>query len=332
MELHLAPPQTLKATGMNPFLKTVLAPFLMVLSISVFVLATVKMSQRVEPFSTWFYSFAWWSYIVFVESFLYRRGGKALLYADPVRFLVRLPLSVTIWLIFEAFNFRLQNWHYLNLPAALPVRWLGYTISFATVLPAIFTTGALLDHLGFFRDIRRTPLSNPERLYGPFLCAGVACGLLPLLWPRFFFPLVWFAFFFLLEPINHRRALPSLLQEWAQGALRRTCLLLLSGTICGFLWESLNYWAGAKWFYTVPFVEFLKIFEMPILGFLGFPLLALECYAMVNSFSISGFPAGDSPPQRRSHGLQWAVATLMFVFDVAVFAGIDRFSVVSFSG
>jgi hypothetical protein len=316
---------------MNSLLKTILAPSLMVLSIFVFLFATVKMSQRVEPFDTWFYSFAWWSYIVFVESFLYRRGGTAILYTDPVKFLVRLPLSVTVWLIFEAFNFRLQNWHYLNLPAVLPIRWLGYTVSFATVLPAIFSTGALLDYFGFFRDIRRAPLPSPRRLYGPFLWAGVACGLLPLLWPRYFFPLVWFAFFFFLDPINHSRALPALLHDWSQGALRRTCLLLLSGMCCGFLWESLNYWAGAKWFYTVPFVEYLKIFEMPILGFLGFPPLALECYAMVNSSSLLGISAGDGPPQQRSRGVRWTAGVVMFVFDVAVFAGIDRFSVVSFS-
>jgi hypothetical protein len=56
-----------------------------------------------------------------------------------------LPLSVTIWLIFEAFNFRLQNWHYLYLPPQKGLRWFGYTIAYATVLPALFTTKNLLD-------------------------------------------------------------------------------------------------------------------------------------------------------------------------------------------
>lgn len=316
---------------MNSFTKSVLAPSLMVLSVSVFLLAAFELSRGAEPFNTWFYSFAWWSYIIFVESLLHRRGGNALFYSDPVKFLVRLPLSVTVWLVFEAFNFRLQNWHYLNLPIDLPTRWLGYTVSYATVLPAIFTTCALFDHLGLFNAVQRPPLPKPERLYGPFYAAGFACCLLPLLWPRFFFPLVWFATFFLLEPLNHRRALPSLLHDWSRGAVRRTCLLLLSGLCCGFLWESLNFWAGAKWFYTVPYVGFLKIFEMPILGFLGFPLLALECYAMVNSSSLLGIPAGDGSAHARNPRLVAGVWLAMLVFDAAVFAGIDRFSVVSFS-
>jgi hypothetical protein len=46
------------------------------------------------------------------------------------------------------------------------------------------------------------------------------------------------------------------------------------------LWEFWNYWAGAKWHYTVPIMENLKIFEMPVPGYLGFPAFALECFTM----------------------------------------------------
>ena len=50
--------------------------------------------------------------------------------------------------------------------------------------------------------------------------------------------------------------------------------------MCGVLWEFWNYWAATKWTYTVPYLGDLKIFEMPVLGYLGFPPFALECYAM----------------------------------------------------
>jgi hypothetical protein len=46
------------------------------------------------------------------------------------------------------------------------------------------------------------------------------------------------------------------------------------------LWEFWNYWALAKWTYTVPYLDHLKVFEMPVLGYLGFPPFVLECYAM----------------------------------------------------
>jgi hypothetical protein len=45
------------------------------------------------------------------------------------------------------------------------------------------------------------------------------------------------------------------------------------------MWEGLNYWARCKWIYTVPGLEDWKLFEMPVLGFLGFPVLAVEAFA-----------------------------------------------------
>src|SRR5262249_6576230 len=91
---------------------------------------------------------------------------------------------------------------------------------------------------------------------------------------------VWLGFVMLLDPINRRRGDPSLLAESRAGAFDRTINLLLSGALCGVLWESLNYWAGAKWHYTVPVMPDVKIFEMPLPGYLGFPAFALECFAM----------------------------------------------------
>ena len=35
-----------------------------------------------------------------------------------------------------------------------------------------------------------------------------------------------------------------------------------------------------KWYYTVPFFNFGKIFEMPILGYLGYIPFAWELYAL----------------------------------------------------
>ncbi len=57
------------------------------------------------------------------------------------------------------------------------------------------------------------------------------------------------------------------------------------------LWEFWNYWAATKWTYTVPYLGDVKIFEMPILGYLGFPPFALECYAMYHA--VRGVLAAD---------------------------------------
>ncbi len=188
---------------MFPISKSSVCRVLMTAAALFFVVAALAMMQRKEPFYTWFYSFAWWSFILFVESFLFSRGHRSLLFADPTGFLLLLPLSVTIWLIFEVFNFRLQNWHYLYLPPERGVRWLGYTIAYATVLPAIFTTRNLLDYFGLFRDTGKVPVAL-GRLKDCSFRIGIAMLVLPILFPNIFFPLVWLAFVFLLEPFNYR--------------------------------------------------------------------------------------------------------------------------------
>jgi hypothetical protein len=102
------------------------------------------------------------------------------------------------------------------------------------------------------------------------------------------------------------------------------------GLCCGLLWETWNYWAGAKWVYTVPFVGFLKVFEMPILGFVGFLPFSLEAYVMTNS----AFVLFEGIKRRKavSHrfALWLAVSVCFILFCHLMFMGIDRRTVVTF--
>jgi hypothetical protein len=103
----------------------------------------------------------------------------------------------------------------------------------------------------------------------------------PLIWPsRYLAAPVWLGFVFLLEPINVRLGGESLYSDFRQGDGSRFTNLISSGFLCGILWEFWNYWSRAKWHYTVPIMEQVKIFEMPLPGYLGFPAFALECFAM----------------------------------------------------
>lgn len=312
---------------MNHGRKKYLAKCLVAATCLFFPLATIAMLLGIEPFHSTYYSFVWWTYIVFVQAFLYLKQGESALFTGTGGFFLLLPLSATVWLVFEAFNFRLSNWHYINIPANVFARWSGYAIAYSTVLPGIFSTYALLDFLGIFRNAKCAPLTAPRRLYRPFLLAGIACFLLPLVWPRFFFPLVWGAFLFLLEPLNHRYGAPSLLRDWENGSPRRFYLLLLAGAVCGLLWEMWNFKAGSKWIYTVPYVGGMKVFEMPILGFFGFPPFAVECYVMTVSFFLLAGKIRERFPGRNGVPVLALAAIALIVFDLFVFAGIDRFTV-----
>ena len=232
------------------------------------------------------YLLVWWPYILTVDGLVYRRTGTSLLTHQRKKFVQLLPLSISFWLVFELFNIALNNWHYIMVPKNPVYRWMAYATCFATVLPAIFETKELLDAYDLFKKSHAPVIPPSIRWYKPFVITGLAFLILPLLWPQYYFPLIWGAFTFLLEPLNHRMWARSLMREWEQGSLRTFFLFLVAGAICGLLWEFWNFWSITKWVYTIPYVGWLKVFEMPILGFLGFPPFAVECYVMMNTVSL----------------------------------------------
>lgn len=307
-----------------------LAGFLLGLCLITFGLGSVGLSLRLEPFFSWYYLFAWWPYILGAEAALFLVGGYSTLFEEPRRFLVLLPLSVTVWLGFELYNFRLENWQYLNLPANSGLRWAGYALSFATVLPGLSVTRRLLEFWGVFDRAACPPLPRARRLYGWLTHLGLACLVLPLLFPRYCFPLVWAGPVLLLEPALHARGGRSFLGGLALGRPRLLAQTLLAGGICGLLWECWNYWARARWVYTVPWVGELKLFEMPVLGFLGFPVFALSCFALSEAFFLFlSHLDRRPPPLRRLAWLMLGVAAASF--GAAVLLGMDLWTVASFS-
>ncbi|MCL5019672.1 MAG: hypothetical protein M1426_04245, partial [Patescibacteria group bacterium] len=76
------------------------------------------------------------------------------------------------------------------------------------------------------------------------------------------------------------------IREILHGYWQNFWALFIAGLICGILWEFWNYWAAAKWIYLVPYPPNIKIFEMPLIGYLGFPAFALECFVMYSTLII----------------------------------------------
>jgi hypothetical protein len=70
------------------------------------------------------------------------------------------------------------------------------------------------------------------------------------------------------------------LGDLRKGRPARLWNLVIAGLACGLIWEFWNYWAGTKWGYNVPILPDVKLFEMPIAGFGGFPPFAVECFTM----------------------------------------------------
>jgi len=290
------------------------------------VAATAGLGVHFEPALSWYFQIAWWSYVVAIDAVNRRLAGRSLLRDSPLRFLGLSLASVAWWTLFEAINLRLGNWYYVMDHATRWQRWLGGVVAFATVLPAIVETVELLGHLGWLRLVRVAPVVWNLRKEAACLATGAGFFLLPLLWPSVFFPLTWGSFVFLIEPWNRRHAGESFLRDFEQGEAGPFCRTLLAGLVCGGLWELWNYWARVKWIYTVPGFEQWKLFEMPLLGFLGFPPFAVECVVLVR---FLGAVAERLPATRRR--LAGGAAVMVGgAATLCVFHQVERVSVDSF--
>lgn len=235
-----------------------------------------------QPVAVYFTPIAWTCYILLADAAVLAIRGHSRLHNEPVKFFSLAVLSIPLWLIFEGYNLRLQNWTYTGVPIAWPLALLGYGWSFATILPGIFETADLIESFGWSPPRAAVRFSAPARKSMVFF--GAICLLAPLIAPQpvasRLFALVWIGFVLLLDPVNYRLGLPSLIGDFAQGCRSRFYSLLASGFVCGWFWEFWNYWADAKWHYIFPMFQSWKIFEMPVPGYLGFLPFALECFVM----------------------------------------------------
>jgi hypothetical protein len=315
------------------------------LSCTMIALAWALLLAGVAPVTVWFYVLVWYPTLVLLDR-LAARGG----FRRPVlgRNYVTLSLfawSPVIWLVFEAANLRLRNWYYVFLPANPIARWAGILLSFATVVPAIILAERLLASYGVARGVPRhaVVVTRRDLIGAEVLGAGMLA--LSLGWPRTFFPLVWGGVWLILEPwVLRRLPAQSLFGDLARGDWGRITRIMLGGLGIGVLWEFYNFWARGKWIYTVPWLEHSKVFEMPPLGFLGFPFFALEAWAMYHALVALGIAASpgetwggvarssSSPDGARLRSRRVLVAAaIAAVGSAAILYGMERRTISSVS-
>jgi hypothetical protein len=276
-----------------------------------------------EAILQYLYFFAWYPYIVFLDGLLLRIRGRAWLLNRPRDFLKLFFWSTTVWLVFEALNLVLKNWGYVAVVPVGWLRWSGYALAFATVLPGVLLTAEVLEALRVFQGVKGRAFNLGAWQTGS-LVVGVALLVFPLVWPDYIFPLIWGAFFFLLDPWCDLMGRPSLIAGFAAGERRQHLNLLVAGLVCGVWWEAWNWFAISKWVYTLPVLNCFKVFEMPLPGYLGFPPFALECAVMYNFMKALDEQVLTTPRQQRNAWL------IQGAFWVVMFAALDAWTVISY--
>lgn len=234
------------------------------------------------PRSHWGFALLWAGYSLLVDGMVVKRTGTSLLTRSIRKYIGLFLVSAPAWWLFELLNWRLGNWYYDGKALFSGMEYaLLATVAFSTVIPAVFGTAELVASTHYFQSPRGGPVIKSDRKTTlGFFIAGWVMLLSMLIWPHFFFPLMWLSLYFILEPLNVWSGNRSL-ARWTQTGDWRPVLALWGGVlITGVFWEFWNFWSYPKWIYTVPYLDFWHIFEMPLFGYGGYLPFALELFAL----------------------------------------------------
>jgi hypothetical protein len=226
----------------------------------------------------------WLGYVLLTDGLVWKRSGTSIWSRSRKQFVVLFLISAPVWWLFELINLRTGNWEYTGQEL---FSWLQFgllcTISFSIVVPAIFETAELMRSFGWinrFASGPRVPATQP--LFFGLFVIGLAMLAAMLVWPTIFYPFTWTSLVLMFEPINYWTGRRYFLQELRIGNWRTVISLALGALVCGLFWEMWNYYSFPKWIYHIPGLAFLRIFEMPLLGYGGYVPFALEVYALTN--------------------------------------------------
>ncbi len=226
--------------------------------------------SHTAPWSSMMFIFIWGGFILILDGINYRLKGSSLLSRSPRSFVFVCLLSSLFWWYFEIVNMLTSNWYYLIDIQLSPLAYqLMASLYFMTVIPVVFELAELIHFRKILGDTIHW-IRISEHTWIIMLTIGLLALILPFIRPDFFYPLIWLAPGLIFEAINHKLGYDSLLDDLIRGDWTRVVTLALSALIIGSLWELWNLYADPKWVYAIPYVGFAKIFEMPVIGFLGY--------------------------------------------------------------
>jgi len=222
----------------------------------------------------------WLGYILTINGLNSWFFGDSLLKRMGWSFVLLFVLSAPMWWIFEYLNTIVHNWYYIfPHPISNLEYFIRASISFSTVIPAVLSTGLMFQHIfkKFSFQFRPIKISHPALLFTMLL--GVLCIHLVIFFPKEAFPLVWIAPVLFIEPILYFKSKLSVLRFIERGEWLVPISFVTGTLFAGFWWELWNFYSMPKWIYTVPYVDFWHIFEMPVLGYGGYLPFGLILYS-----------------------------------------------------
>lgn len=230
----------------------------------------------------WTFTPLWISYIIIINAFCYKRTGRSLLTHDTLYILKLFPLSAVFWWTFEYLNRFTANWYYTGTGSLPALRYtIEASLAFSTVLPAVMSTAGLLRsfprlYSGMDSYIRINPVHKKSSWLAVLIlsCAGLA---LTGIFPEVLFPLLWVSPLLIASSVQALSGRGTIFSGITQGNWRTVIIYASAALMCGFFWEMWNIHSLAKWIYSIPYLQGVRLFEMPLPGYAGYLPFGLEC-------------------------------------------------------
>ncbi|NQW24699.1 MAG: hypothetical protein HQ475_14815 [SAR202 cluster bacterium] len=223
----------------------------------------------------------WLGFILIADGLVLRRTGTSLIVRSPKIVAVMFVAAVPYWWMFEGINLITQNWVYIGPENRTLVNYLDTSLSFSVVIAAVFELSELVGSFGFIRRFSRLPaLVLSQAQIQAVAILGILSFAALLLWPTYLFPLTWLSLFFIFDPINHLTGRPSIISQVKKGDWRLVIAFALGALACGFFWEMWNNTTSVSWKYDFAYLDFGRVFQMPIIGYGGYLPFGLETYAV----------------------------------------------------
>ncbi len=230
----------------------------------------------------WAFFPLWLGFCLAVDGLVYLRKGTSLIKRNIREYVLLFVISAPVWWLFELFNSFTRNWFYDGRQYFSDLEFfILASISFSTVIPAVFEATELAGTFKWIQNLKPYRKLKPSnRVLGWFILAGIFTLLLEIIFPKVFYPFIWITVYFLIEPANVKMNNRNLLKYTGEGNWKPVISLWIGCLMCAFFWEMWNYYSYPKWYYYLPMVNFLHIFEMPLLGYIGYLPFSLELFAV----------------------------------------------------
>jgi hypothetical protein len=246
----------------------------------------------------------YWGFTLVLDGWVYvRTGGRSIVSTSLPKLVGIGVASISGWLIFEYLNFFVaENWVYPK-GTLIPVSefTLYAVLGSSGLLPLVFQWYSLFNTYEGFRNKYTSgwKIVIPKWLGNILLfgCLGALFGI--TYFPDALFGILWVAPMFILAIALDRFGIWTPFTPLKKGNWAPMMLMALAYLLQGFLCECWNYLSATHangamvmthnpdyWTYSVPYVNVLHVFEMPLLGFSGYLPFGVYCGIWWISFSF----------------------------------------------